>query len=398
MKRPVVIVAMILTAAGLGAAAYYWQNFRGAGLPEEAKGPGVEPSADPASFPLKLPPGFAISVFAKNLPGARVLALDPNDTLLVSLTSQGKVVALPDKDESGVADAAVTVLDNLNQPHGLAFGPEEKPRLYVAETDKVAAYDYDPERRTALNPQKIADLPPGGRHFTRSLLFLPAARDHRLLIAVGSSCDACEEQDPRRAKILAVDLNGGGAPETFASGLRNSGFMAVHPLSHHVWATEMGRDDLGDNWPPDEINIILEGSHYGWPYCYGKRIHDDKSDPTGEHREFCQDTMPSFIDVPANEAPLGLAFFPAEWPKEFRHDLLVAYHGSANRPEPTGGKVVHYRLDAAGNFVDVEDFITGWLTPAGALGRPVDILIKDDGVIFISDDHAAVVYRVVYRK
>jgi glucose/arabinose dehydrogenase len=195
-----------------------------------------------------------------------------------------------------------------------------------------------------------------------------------------------------------VDADAGGDLSTFAAGLRNSGFMAVHPLSRHVWATEMGRDDMGDNWPPDEINIILEGGHYGWPYCYGKRIHDDKCDPTGAHREFCQDTIPSFIDVPAHSAPLGLAFFPAEWPQEFRHDLLVAYHGSWNRTVPTGYKVVRYKLDAAGNFLDVEDFITGWLTPAGALGRPVDILIKDDGVIFISDDQAGVVYRVVYKK
>ena len=120
--------------------------------------------------------------------------------------------------------------------------------------------------------------------------------------------------------------------------------------------------------------------------------------PPGRHREFCQDTIPSFIDVPAHSAPLGLAFFPPEWPQEFRHDLLVAYHGSWNRTEPTGCKVVRYKLDAAGNFMDVEDFITGWLTPAGALGRPVDILITDEGEIFISDDQAGVVYRVVYQK
>ena len=272
---------------------------------------------------MKLPPGFAWTVFAREVKGARVLALDPNGTLLVSLTSQGRVVALPDTNGDGVADAVVTVLDGLNKPHGLAFGPEEKPRLYVAETGRVAAYDYDPERLTATSEQKIADLPPGGRHFTRSLRFLPGPRDRRLLISVGSSCDACEEEDPRYAKILAVDPDGGDL-ETFASGLRNSVFMAVHPLSRHVWATEMGRDDLGDNWPPDEINIILEGSHYGWPYCYGKRLHDDKIDPAGAHREFCKDTIPSFIDIPAHSAPLGLAFFPTEWPQEFRHDLLVA--------------------------------------------------------------------------
>ena len=234
----------------------------------------------------------------------------------------------------------------------------------MAETDRVAAYDYDPERLTATYQQKIADLPPGGRHFTRSLVFLPGARDHRLLISVGSSCDACEEEDPQRAKILAVDPDGGEL-SIFASGLRNSAFMAVHPRSKHVWATEMGRDDLGDNWPPDEINIILEGSHYGWPWCYGKRVHDDKSDPTGEHREFCKDTIPSFIDVPAALRSPGPGLFPATWPEEFRHDLLVAYHGDVTAPAPRAAKVVRYKLDAAGNFIGVEDFITGWLTPAG---------------------------------
>jgi len=246
MKRPVVISVIILAAAALGAAGYYWQNLRVAGpavqrsprdiagLPEEGKGLGVEPAADPASFPLKLPPGFAFTIFARGLQGPRVLALDPAGNLLVSLTSQGRVVALPDKNGNGVADAVVTVLEGLNKPHGLAFGPEKNPRLYVAETGRVAAYDYDPLRLTATNQQKIADLPPGGRHFTRSLVFLRGVRDRRLLISVGSSCDACEEPDPQRAKILAVDVEGGGDPETFASGLRNSVFMAVHPLSQHV--------------------------------------------------------------------------------------------------------------------------------------------------------------------
>jgi glucose/arabinose dehydrogenase len=409
MRKPGVIIGIFLAAAGLGVAAYGWQNLWLAGpalqpplrdnavLPQDGKSPGAGKSAGPAAFPLKLPPGFSIGIFARNLPGARVLALDPNGNLLVSLTSQGKVVALPDKNEDGIADAAVTVLEGLDKPHGLAFGPGEPPRLYVVETGQVSAYDYDPEGLAASKPQKIADLPTGGRHFTRSLRFLPGPRDRRLLISVGSSCDACEEEDWRYAKILAVDPDGGEV-STYASGLRHSGFMVVHPRSKLVWATETSRDNLGDNWPPDEINIILEGSHYGWPYCYGKRVHDDKSDPAGAHRDFCKDTIPSFIDVPANAAPQGLAFFLAEWPREFGHDLLVAFHGASNRTEPAGGKVVRYRLDAAGNFIGVEDFITGWLTPEATLGRPVDILIQDDGVIFISDDKAGVVYRVVYEK
>lgn len=412
MKKPLVITSIFLAAAVLIWAGYFaWHNLRGAGpafrsppkdiakAPEAAPGAGAPPLVEPSSTGLQLPPGFTLSVFAAHVPGARVLALDPAGTLLVSLTRQGRVVALPDKNGDGQADDVVTVLQGLNNPHGMALtkDPEEKPRLYVAETDQVAVYDYDPEHLTATNKQKIIDLPPGGRHFTRTLLFLPPPQAQRLLISVGSGCNVCVEKDWRYAKILVADADGANL-ETYASGLRNSVFMAVHPLSKHIWATEMGRDYLGDDLPPDEINLIMQGEHYGWPWCYGKRIHDSQFDPSGSHRGFCQDTIPAFIDIPAHSSPLGLAFFGKAWPQEFRYNLLVAYHGSWNRTEPTGYKVVRYKLDAAGNPLDADDFITGWLTPHGALGRPVDILIKDDGTIFISDDKAGVVYRVVYNK
>jgi glucose/arabinose dehydrogenase len=329
MKNIILISSLLAAAVLIWAGIFAWQNLRGAGpavlsppqdiakVLKQDQTPSAEPTVNPASIPLKLPKGFTLSVFAARVPGARVLAEDPEGTLLLSLTRQGKVVALPDKNDDGKADAVVTVLDGLNRPHGLAFGPEDKPRLYVAETHQVAVYDYDPEHRKATHKQKLIDLPPGGRHFTRSLLFLPRPQEHRLLIAVGSSCDVCQEKDWRYAKILVADASGANL-ETYAAGLRNSVFMAVHPLSRHIWATEMGRDFLGDNLPPDEINIIMEGENYGWPWCYGKRIHDHQFDSDGSHREFCKDTLPSFIDLPAHSAPLGLAFFPKAWPKEFR--------------------------------------------------------------------------------
>ena len=145
------------------------------------------------------------------------MAKDPKGTLLVSLTRYGKVVALPDTNGDGEADKVVTMLQGLHNPHGLALGPEDPPRLYVAETEEVAVYDYDPDRLTARNKQKLIDLPPGGRHFTRTLLFLPPPQEHRLLIAVGSDCNVCVEKDWRYAKILVADASGANL-ETYASG------------------------------------------------------------------------------------------------------------------------------------------------------------------------------------
>jgi glucose/arabinose dehydrogenase len=405
MKQRLITVAVILAAAGLWAGHYYWQNLRGAGPAFQGPPADIAPlinktdradKSDPAAGPLKLPPGFAINIFARQVPGARVLARDPTGTLLVSLTRQGRVVALPDQNRDGVADKVVTVLAGLDNPHGLAFGPEKPPRLYVAETDLVASYAYDPEHFRATHKQKLVDLPPGGRHFTRTLLFLPPPQEHRLLISVGSDCNVCVERDWRYAKILVTDIR---RPDlkTYASGLRNAVFMTRQPRTGQVWATEMGRDYLGDNLPPDEIDIIKPGADYGWPWCYGQRVHDHQFDPSGSHREFCRTTVPAYIDIPAHSAPLGLAFFPKAWPQKFRDDLLVAYHGSWNRTIPTGYKVVRDKLDAAGHYLGVEDFITGWLTPQGALGRPVDILIQPDKMIYISDDKAGVVYRLVYK-
>ena len=262
--------------------------------------------------------------------------------------------------------------------------------------EQLAVYDYDEKNFKAVNKKKILDLPAGGRHFTRTMVFLPPP-DNRLLISVGSSCDTCVEQDWRYAKVLSANPDGSNF-KVFSSGLRNAVFMALHPLTKQVWVTEMGRDFLGDDLPPDEINILQEGKDYGWPYCYGKQAHDDKFDPKGLKKDFCKQTVPSHLDLQAHSAPLGLAFFPETgWPQEYRHNLLVAFHGSWNRSVPTGYKVVRIKLDEKGNYLGIEDFITGWLTGQGALGRPVDLVIKNNGEIYISDDKAGMVYRVLYK-
>lgn len=338
-------------------------------------------------IPLKLPPGFSISIFAKDLPGARVMKFDQFGNMWVSQTSQGQITLLTIENGQVIEQAAV--LRDLNKPHGLAFDPENKIILYYAEEDKISRLlTY-----TDASPVKIADLPSGGGHFTRTLGIGP---DNRLYVSVGSSCNVCNEADSRRAKIFSLEKDGSDFKE-FARGLRNAVFFAWHPKTLKIWTTEMGRDLLGDDIPPDEINIVEQNKNYGWPICYGKNIPDRNFNGAANDTN-CAANEPSYIDIPAHSAPLGLAFFPRQgWPQEFWDDLLVAYHGSWNRSEPTGYKIIRYKLDEDGNLLGAEDFISGWLTPDGALGRPVDILISPDGILYISDDHAGVIYKVTYN-
>lgn len=367
---------------------------------------GGETGKNETDMPIQLPEGFSISIFAKDLNNPRVMMWGPDGNIWVSIPSQGKVVSLRDADGDGVADETAIVAQGLNRPHGLASRCDIDGTcdVYIAESDQVAVYDFDAATRKAVNKKKLVDLPDGGRHFTRTLMFMPYPDENTLLISIGSSCDVCHEEDARRAKILALDVKTGEVKE-FAKGLRNSVFMAIHPVNGKVWATEMGRDMLGDNVPPDEINIIEEGKNYGWPICYGKNAHDVAFDKNTYIRNPCMEPFetPSYIDIPAHSAPLGLAFFPEDppaggWPQEYWHNLLVAYHGSWNRSEPTGYKLVRYILDAQGNYHGEQDLISGWLkSDDTALGRPVDILIQPGGVIFVSDDKTGVIYRITYK-
>lgn len=353
-------------------------------------------------MPLNLPKNFSIEIFAKNLPNARVMAFDYSGNMLVSQTKEGQVSHLT--IQNGKVTNQKTLIDDLNNPHGIAFLCDPimvaKPiecQLYIAEEDQITRYDYDMLTATTGNQTKIADLPGGGddhSHFTRTIAFGP---DERLYIATGSSCDVCEEEDPMRATIYSMNPDGSDK-KLYAGGLRNSVFFTWSYVDGRLWATEMGRDNLGDDLPPDEINIIEEGKNYGWPYCYGKNIHDEDFDQEANVRGRCENTIPSYVDLQAHSAPLGLSFIPEEgWPEEYWYNLFIAYHGSWNRTMPTGYKVIRIILDAEGNYLGTEDFITGWLDENGAaLGRPVDLLIQPGGMLYISDDKAGVIYKVTY--
>lgn len=386
MKKRIISTVVFLVLFFIFAAGFYFYEnyFKGAAPAVKKSDTDITKVINTTDMPLSLPEGFSIEVFAENLPDARVMLIDELGNVWVSQTKQGKV-ALLTVENGKVVDTEV-VFDNLNNPHGLAVHPDDPFLLYIAETDKISRVPIYSEGEL----EKIVDLPKGGRHYTRSIMFTV---DKKLLISVGSSCDTCAEDDWRRASILIADDDGSNLKK-YANGLRNSVFMTYHPKSLQVWATEMGRDFLGDNLPPEEINIIKRGKHYGWPYCYGRRVHDNEFDPQGEFEDFCQETELAHITFQAHSAPLGLAFIPNSWPKEYQRDLLVAYHGSWNRTVPTGYKIARFHLNDRNESIAETDFISGWLQNGNSLGRPVDLKFDSEGNLYISDDKAGVIYKI----
>ena len=214
-----------------------------------------------------------------------------------------------------------------------------------------------------------------------------------MYVSIGSSCNVCEENDPRRAAVVRYDSDGGGET-VFSSGLRNSVALAFHPESGELWAANNGRDRIGDDLPPEEINILSEGKHYGWPYCYGDGIMNPEyvNDPS-----LCEETIAPVFDMQAHSAPLGMRFYNGgQFPAEYRGDLFIAFHGSWNRSKKTGYKVVRVRVED-GLPVSIEDFVSGWLMPDETRwGRPVDVEISPDGSMFVSDDHQGKVYKITY--
>jgi len=347
---------------------------------------------------LNAPPGFHISVFAEDVDGARMLVFSPGGVLLVSESGEGKVVALPDPKHAGKASRTVTVLSGLNEPHGLAF---YEGKLYVAENDKVRRYDWDEANLRASNPVKLADLPTGGGHSTRSIVF----HGGKMYISAGSSCNVCVEKDPRRATVMEFNPDGSGQ-KIFAKGLRNAVGVAVNPKTDTVWVTVNGRDWLGDDLPPETIyDLGKDGGDGGWPYCYGDRVPDSNFTKAGTEETRCKNVLEPKVQMQAHSAPLGLAFYEgSEFPADYRNNIFVAFHGSWNRSVPTGYKVIRVRLDDKGQPQGgAEDFITGWLAPGEKkrgrwMGRPVGIAFGSDGAMYLSDDAGGVIYRITYSK
>jgi glucose/arabinose dehydrogenase len=351
-------------------------------------GRGIDPpNATIVAERLAAPPGMRVQVYSADVPLARVMLFTPDGDLIVSRTRAGVVALLErDRNADGIADGHRVLFENLDGPHGLAL---HDGWLYVAERTAIRRVRFDATTGAtsgSLEPV-LTGLTTDGFHQTKTIGIGP---DGWLYLAHGSSCNACVEKDPRRATVMRLRPDGSGA-EIYATGLRNSVGFDWAPWDGALYATDNGRDLLGDDFPPDELNRIEQGRFYGWPYVNGFGVADP--DLGGEYAGDPVPTHPVHGFRPHN-APLGIHFVrAAKLPAGYERTALVALHGSWNRSTPDGYKVVALRWLDDGK-IEESDFLTGFLNDEGIIGRPAFVTEGPDGAIYVSDDYAGVVYRV----
>lgn len=340
---------------------------------------------DGSRHTLLTPAGLQVTLYATGLPTARFMALGPRGDVFVGSWSAGTVSVLLHKSGGKEAARVVTLLSGLIVPHGVVY---HNGRLYIAEEGRVTSYRYDATQVRLYDGQTvIAGLPTGGRHLTRTIGF---GADGMLYVSVGSSCNVCVDY-ANRAVIMRYRPDGTGG-RVYARGLRNAVGLAWQPGTGRLWAADNGRDLLGENIPPDEIDLIQQGGNYGWPYCWD----NGQADPAvASVAGYCAHTINPVVALQAHSAPLGLTFDSGSLlPRQYHGDLFVAYHGSSYRTQLTGYKVVYIPVNGT-HAGPARDLVSGWLTAASTIwGRPVGLLSAADGSLLISDDLAGVVYRL----
>ena len=342
---------------------------------------------------IKLPPGFVVDLYADNVKGARAMALSPAGILYVGTFTEwgkkpfGKVYALRDKDGDGRAEEVRTLGEGLDHPNGVAW---HKGDLYVAEISRILRFrDMDNHLDNPPAFEVVGD--PFPKDFHHGWKFMRFSPDGRLYVPVGAPCNSCEP-DAQHGGIWRMNADGSGR-EVFARGIRNSVGFDWHPVSGELWFADNGRDDMGDDMPPEELNRAPKpGLHFGFPYRYGKALVDTAFKTTLTEKDF----TPAALEMPAHRAGLGIRFYTGtQFPAQYQQQIFIAHHGSWNRAQPDG-----YRVSVAtlkGNeVVNYEDFASGWLEEDHYWGRPVDVEILPDGSLLVSDDFAGVIYRIHY--
>jgi hypothetical protein len=340
---------------------------------------------------LHLPAGFALSIYSDNLPNARSLALGDNGVVFVGTGSEGTVYAVEDSDGDGIADKRHIIATNLNMPNGVAY---KDGALYVAEINRIIRFDHINQNLSSPpKPAVVYDKFPSDQH--HGWKYLRFGPDNKLYTAVGAPCNICNPEKPIYASLVRLNPDGTDF-EIIARGIRNTVGFDWQPGTNSLFFTDNGRDYLGDDLPPEELNKwSVAGEHFGYPYCHG----GDIPDPEFAADKKCQQFTAPAWKFKAHMAPLGLRFYRGnQFPAEFKHQLFVAQHGSWNRSEPHGYRValVKFKQDIP---ISEQVFISGWLTQDGeVLGRPVDILEMPDGSLLVSDDKLGVIYKVEYTE
>lgn len=358
-------------------------------LSATCKNKALQKTQDPRLADIRLPQGFNIDIFAE-VDNARSLALGDKGTVFVSNRSGNKVYALVDADKDGRAEKTYVVADKMNTPNGVAF---RNGALYIAEIDKVWRLDnIEANLATPPQPVLVSDGFPSDKH--HGWKYIAFGPDGKLYVPVGAPCNICDdaEQDQRYASIMRMNADGTGL-EVYAHGIRNTVGFAWHPQTKHLWFTDNGRDMMGDDVPGDELNTAPQANlHFGYPYCHQGDVKDDTYGTKP-----CSEFVAPVAVLAPHTAALGMKFYTGNmFPAAYKNQVFVAEHGSWNRSQPIGYRVMLVKLDGD-KKKSYEVFAEGWLKDGKAWGRPVDVLQLPDGSLLVSDDFANVVYRITYK-
>jgi glucose/arabinose dehydrogenase len=335
---------------------------------------------------IRLPPGFSISLYTDQVRGGRSMALSPRGIVYVG-TMGSKVYAVVDRNHDGVAEEVHTIASGLDTPNGVAW---KDGALYVAEVSRVLRFDHIDDHLTdPPKPVVVSDAFPGDRHHGWKILRV--GPDGNLYIPEGMPCNICEKDNPIYGTI--TKLSAQGQPEIVERGIRNTVGFDWHPVTHELWFTDNGRDLLGDDSPPDELNYAPKaGMNFGFPYCHAGRI----ADPEFGRKHSCAEFTAPARELGPHVASLGMRFYTGTmFPESYRHQIFIAEHGSWNRSTPIGYRVTLVRLQG-NRAVSYEPFAEGWLQGRKAWGRPVDVQVMPDGALLVSDDLAGAIYRIAY--
>jgi glucose/arabinose dehydrogenase len=361
-----------------------------------ACGDGGKTAPNGPSGPLQLekiilPAGFKIGYFAEHVPNAREMTISGDGSIVyVGSMSEGNVYALPDKNGDFRADTVIIIAQGLEMPVGVAW---RDGSLYVSEVSRILRFDsIDTHLFNPLPPIVVKDdYPTDTAHGWKFIAFGP---DGKLYVPEGMPCNVCLQTNPIYGSITRLNPDGSGF-EIYAHGIRNSVGFDWHPLTHELWFTDNGRDNLGDNIPPDELNYApLANMNFGFPYCHA----GDITDPEFGSQHSCSEFTAPAIKLGPHVASLGMRFYTGNmFPPEYRNQIFIAEHGSWNRTVPIGYRISLVRLNG-NQAVSYEVFADGWLQGSAPWGRPVDLQVMPDGSLLVSDDFAGAVYRISYGE